>query len=134
MGALSHILLVTDDLGDILLTRRAVARGGHPVRLHTASSNAAALAFLRQEHSPRPRLVIVDAGLCGEQGLAVVSSLKSDPELSSIPVAVFTGVGSEEAVTAAYRAGASCCVCEPVGLSRVIGEIVGYFVGVSLPG
>lgn len=135
--SIDHVLLVDDDLGDILLTKRAVARGAVPVQLHTAQNGRDAMAFLHQEgqfaDAPRPRLVILDLHLRGTSGLTVLESIKSDPALATIPVIVFTTSYAEVDVEAAYRAGANAYVCKPIGFNRVVQDVIYYFVRVSLP-
>ena len=133
-GAPYPILLVEDDVSDILLTRRAL-RSEPSVTLHTAQSGAEALAFLRQEgyhaDAPRPRLVILDLNLRGMSGLEVLTAIKSDPELVTIPVVVFTTSNANADVEAVYAARANGYVSKPISLSRIIPDIVRYFVHVS---
>lgn len=132
-----HVLLVEDDLGDILLTRRAVERSDLDVMLHAVQSGEEALDFLHRRDAfvdaPQPRLVILDLHMRGMSGLEVLQAIKSDPALSSIPVVVFTTSHADADVAAVYQAKANSYVCKPVGLSRVIREIIHYFVYVALP-
>ena len=130
------VLLVEDDLSDILLTRRALKRGKLPISLHTAQTGEDALAFLRREgthtDAPRPRLIILDLNLRGLSGHEVLQAIKSDAALCAIPVVVFTTSHADADVAAVYAARANGYVSKPIGLSRVIQDIVHYFVNVSV--
>lgn len=133
MSPTDHVLLVDDDLGDILLTKRAVERGRVSVQLHTVQSGQEAMDFLQDEGTARPRLIILDLHLRNLSGLTVLETIKSDPALATIPVIVFTTSYAEADVEAAYRAGANGYVCKPIGLNKVVQDVIYYFVCVSLP-
>lgn len=133
----NHALLVEDDLGDILLIQRALERGHFAVTLHVVQSGQEALDFLhcRGGHSdaPRPQLIILDQHMRGMSGLDVLNAIKADVRLASIPVVVLSTSHAEDDVVEAYRARGNCYVCKPIGLSRVIQDILHYFTNVALP-
>jgi CheY-like chemotaxis protein len=66
-------------------------------------------------------------------GLDVLNAIKADVRLASIPVVVLSTSHAEDDVVEAYRARGNCYVCKPIGLSRVIQDILHYFTTVALP-
>jgi CheY-like chemotaxis protein len=100
------------------------------------------MAFLRQEGEyadrPRPDLVLLDLNLPRMDGREVLESIKSDPELSSIPVVVLTTSEAEDDVLRSYSLHANAYVTKPVDFERfieVVRQIDDFFVTVvRLPG
>ncbi|MEV6520387.1 response regulator [Longispora sp. NPDC051575] len=135
------VLLVEDDPGDELMTREAFADNGFAGHLHVVRDGRAALDFLHQrgEHTgvPRPDLVLLDLNLPFYSGREVLTDIKSDPDLVTIPVVVLTTSRAEDDVLAAYRAHANAYVNKPVNFDRfieVIAAIDGFFIAaVHLP-
>jgi len=132
-----EILLVEDDPGDVLMTREAFADYKLRNQLHVVSDGAEAMAFLRQEGEyadlPRPDLVLLDLNLPRMDGRQVLESIKSDPELSSIPVVVLTTSEAEDDVMRSYSLHANAYVTKPVDFERfieVVRQIDDFFVTV----
>jgi CheY-like chemotaxis protein len=132
-----EILLVEDDPGDVLMTREAFEDYKVRNRLHVVSDGAEALEFLRQEgqyaDTPRPDLVLLDLNLPRMDGRQVLESIKSDPELSSIPVVVLTTSEAEDDVLRSYSLHANAYVTKPVDFERfieVVRQIDDFFVTV----
>ncbi len=63
----------------------------------------------------RPALVTLDIGLPGPDGREVLRRLKADPETSSIPVLVLTGM--DELVASVTEQGADAVLVKPVDLN-----------------
>lgn len=132
-----EILLVEDDPGDVLMTREAFADYKLRNQLHVVSDGADAMAFLRQEgehaDKPRPDLVLLDLNLPRMDGREVLEAIKSDPELSSIPVVVLTTSEAEDDVLHSYSLHANAYVTKPVDFERfieVVRQIDDFFVTV----
>jgi CheY-like chemotaxis protein len=132
-----HVLLVEDDPGDVLMTQEAFEhhRIGNP--LHVVSDGAAALRFLRREgehtDAPRPGLILLDLNLPLMNGREVLAEIKSDDQLRSIPVVVFTTSQAEEDIVRSYDLHANAYVAKPVDFSRfmeIIRQIDDFFVTV----
>jgi CheY-like chemotaxis protein len=131
------VLLVEDDDGDVLMTQEAFEY--HKIRnqLHVVRDGEQAISFLRRtgEYSdaPRPGLVLLDLNLPRRDGREVLAELKSDPELSVIPVVVLTTSEAEEDILRSYRLHANAYVTKPVDFDRfidVIRQIDDFFVTV----
>jgi CheY-like chemotaxis protein len=76
-----------------------------------------------KDRIPRPDLVLLDLNLPKKDGREVLSEIKSDPLLRSIPVVILTTSDAEEDVSKAYQMYANCYVRKPIDLSRFI-EVV----------
>ncbi|WP_067901887.1 response regulator [Nocardia vaccinii] len=121
------ILLVEDDPADELMTREAFEDNKIGNTLHVAHDGQEALDFLyRQgEHAgaPRPDLILLDLNLPKYDGREVLGKIKSDPDLSHIPVVVLTTSAAEEDILRSYRLHANAYVTKPVDIDQFIAAI-----------
>ena len=135
------ILMVEDDPGDVRLTREALK--GSKV-LHTLSvveDGVAALDYLRKvapyQGAIRPDIVLLDLNLPKKDGREVLSAMKEDPALRSIPVVILTTSQAEEDVLRAYNLNANCYVTKPVDFDqfmRIVRTIEEFWLNVvTLP-
>jgi len=74
---------------------------------------------LRLAEKNRVSLVLLDLRLPGHDGWAVLKQLKSNPELSSIPVVVFTASAAASQRNRALAAGASDYLVKPLSADRL---------------
>jgi CheY-like chemotaxis protein len=122
-----EILLVEDNPGDVRLTQEALRENKIRNNLHVAKDGVEAMRLLRdttgKDRIPRPDLVLLDLNLPKKDGREVLSEIKSDPLLRSIPVVILTTSDAEEDVSKAYQMYANCYVRKPIDLSRFI-EVV----------
>ena len=132
-----QILLVEDSPGDVRLTREALRDGKVANELHVVDNGEAALAFLRRgagySDAPTPDLILLDLNLPRKPGHEVLTELKNDPVLRSIPVAVLTTSEAEADVLRSYELGASCYLTKPVDFNeflKVIGAIEDFWLTV----
>jgi chemotaxis family two-component system response regulator Rcp1 len=131
------ILMVEDNPGDVRLTREALKGGKVLNTLHVAEDGVAALDFLyrRAPHqdAPRPDLILLDLNLPKMDGREVLSKIKSDDMLKTIPVVILTTSQAEEDVIRAYRLSANCYVTKPVDLhqfNRIVQAIEQFWLTV----
>ena len=117
-----EILLVEDNPGDMRLTKEALKEGKVYNNLHWAKDGVEALEFLRRQgkhaNAPRPDIILLDLNLPRKDGREVLSDIKSDPDLSNIPVVVLTTSKAEEDVLRSYELRANCYVTKPVDLEQ----------------
>ncbi|MGW0551556.1 response regulator [Streptomyces altiplanensis] len=132
-----EVLLVEDDAGDELMTREAFEDNKIGNTLHVVRDGLEALDFLyrRGEYAdaPRPDLILLDLNLPKYDGRQVLEQIKSDPDLSLIPVVVLTTSSAEEDILRSYKLHANAYVTKPVDLDQfilAIRQIDDFFVTV----
>jgi two-component system KDP operon response regulator KdpE len=109
------LLLVEDDDA----TRRAVASnlGGHGYTVREARDGEEALASWQQS---RPDLILLDLGLPGIDGLAVVRRVRRD---ATTPIIVLSARDQERDKIAALDAGADDYLTKPFGMGELHARI-----------
>ncbi|MDT0439194.1 MULTISPECIES: response regulator [Streptomyces] len=121
------VLLVEDDPGDELMTREAFEDNKIGNTLHVVRDGEEALDFLyrRGAHpdAPRPDLILLDLNLPKYDGRQVLEKIKSDPDLSHIPVVVLTTSAAEEDILRSYKLHANAYVTKPVDLDQFIAAV-----------
>jgi CheY-like chemotaxis protein len=122
-----EILLVEDNPGDVRLTREALRDGKVRNNLNVVDDGVKALAYLRREgeyaNVRRPDLILLDLNLPRMSGREVLTEIKGDPDLRSIPVVVLTTSQAEQDIVKAYELNANCYVTKPVDLDQFINVV-----------
>ncbi len=102
-----HILLVEDSPTDRFLATRALQRTGVACAVDHVEDGVEAMLYLRRQGKfaacRRPDLILLDLNLPRKDGREVLSELKSDPALLTIPVVVLTTSQAAEDVAYAYQ-------------------------------
>ena len=115
-----HVLLVEDSPGDVRLTQEAF-RGAN-VHLHVASDGVEAMSFLMQEGvhvgAPRPDFILLDLNLPRLDGREVLSRVKKDQSLKTIPTVILTTSDAEVDIFDSYELQANCYLTKPVQLEE----------------
>jgi two-component system response regulator len=136
------ILVVEDDPGDRLLIEEAFAEFGVGHDLILVSDGEQALDFVHRRGvftgARRPDLVLLDLNLPKYDGRAVLEQIKSDDDLRSIPVVIFTTSSRAEDVSGTYHLHANAYVTKPIDFAdftSVVRHINDFFTGTArLPG
>ncbi len=119
-----EILLVEDNLGDVALTREALAAGRVANSLTVVRDGEAALAYLRglppHQGRPRPDMVLLDLNLPRRSGREVLQEMKADPALRKLPVVILTASRDEVDIVQTYDLHANCYIVKPVDLEQFI--------------
>ncbi len=119
-----EILLVEDNAGDYRLTQEALREGKVYNNLHWTKDGVEALDFLHRRgkygSSPRPDLILLDLNLPKKDGREVLSEIKTDAALKTIPVVILTTSQAEEDILKSYHLHANCYVTKPVDLYKFI--------------
>ena len=112
IGRPIDVLLVEDSPGDVRLTREVLKDAKVRNNLFVVGDGVEALAFLRRRgkysDAVRPDLILLDLNLPKKDGRAVLSEIKADQNLKSIPVVVLTISKAEEDIIRAYDLHANC--------------------------
>jgi len=117
-----NILLVEDSKPDVVLTREGLREASVSTVLYVAEDGIEAIEFLRRQDKyaevPRPDLILLDLNLPRKDGRAVLEEIKSDPDLTTIPVVVLTTSSDEKDIARAYASHANCYITKPVDFSQ----------------
>jgi chemotaxis family two-component system response regulator Rcp1 len=116
------LLLIEDNPGDVRLTEELFRRANESVRLHIAADGVEAMSFLRREGAyarvPRPVLILLDLNLPKLDGREVLSLIKADEQLKTIPVLILTMSDAPADVQNSYRAQANCYLKKPFSVEE----------------
>jgi CheY-like chemotaxis protein len=139
---LRPILLVEDNLDDYDAVARSCKAAHLENRLDWCKSGKDALDYLRHEGAyaaeagqTHPAIVLLDLNMPGIDGKKVLSIVKQDPALKSIPVVVLTTSADGRDVQDCYDLGASTYIQKPVNfdqLIKAVGRIKDYWFSVAL--
>lgn len=127
MKTSAEILMVDDNPGDVDLAREALNRSKRRCHLQSVYDGEEALTFLRRLGKYRqavvPDLVLLDLNLPRKDGRRVLAELKRDPELSRIPVVIFTTSHADSDVCSSYELGANSYIRKPGTLGEFVAAV-----------
>ena len=113
-----EIMLIEDNVMDLRLTREALRELGLNYNLQLAYDGEQALTMLRALKTAtgqaRPDLVLLDLNLPLCDGREVLTVIKNDPELASIPVLVLSTSRAGNDVVDCYRLHANSYMVKPL--------------------
>lgn len=118
------ILLVDDNPDDVLLTKEVLREGKVKNKLYVAEDGDNAMQFLLNQgkfaDAPRPSIILLDLNLPGKDGREVLSDIKGDQKLKSIPVVILSSSNDEEDIKKMYEHNANAYITKPVDLDKFI--------------
>jgi EAL domain-containing protein (putative c-di-GMP-specific phosphodiesterase class I)/DNA-binding response OmpR family regulator len=117
--AVAGTVLVVDDQEDL---RRllVLALQRHDFDVLEASTGESAMEIL----TSRPvDVLVLDMGLPGMQGTAVVQALRLQPETATLPILLMTGSGTDRSVIEGLEAGADDFLAKPVRLDELVARV-----------
>ncbi len=114
----SVVLMVDDDLTMHDLMRRYLSKEGF--RVECASSGKEGIQQARDLH---PDAIVLDVMMPGMDGWSVLSTLKADPDLMSVPVIMLTMVDDKNT---GYALGASDYLMKPIDRARLASTLKKY--------
>jgi CheY-like chemotaxis protein len=121
--------MVEDDPKDVELTLTALEEYKLANEVVVARNGEQALDYLycRGEYKTRsggnPAVMLLDLKLPKVDGLEVLKQIKSDGELSMIPVVVLTSSKEEKDKVASYKLGVNAYVVKPVDFHEFVNAI-----------
>jgi len=130
------ILLVEDEDAHAVIVKRNLNDFKLANTINHVKDGRAALDYLYQRNdyndpalSPRPELILLDLRLPKVDGLEVLKTIKTDPELMRIPVVVMTTSSAEKDVTQAYDNYANSYLVKPLDLQKFMPmlESIGFY-------
>lgn len=120
------VLMAEDDPDDRMLITEAFEENRLINQLRFVNDGIELLQYLRYEgdfnrdNAPRPAVILLDLNMPRMDGREVLTELKADPALSSIPVVVLTTSDDEQDVVRSYCSGAAGFVNKPVTFQRLV--------------
>jgi two-component system, chemotaxis family, response regulator Rcp1 len=115
-----EVLLVEDSPSDANLTIKGFLNAQIANNLHWVEDGESAINYLREQEEftnvPRPDLILLDLNLPGMDGREVLTEIKSDPNLKSIPVVIITTSNDEQDILRSYNLSANCYVTKPIDI------------------
>lgn len=121
------ILLVEDDPADAGLAKRALREGRIVCRVSHVRDGVEAMDYLRGvgpfAGAPRPDLILLDLNMPRMDGRAVLTELKKDPDLKTIPVVILTTSDVDRDVNASYLLGANSFITKPMDMDAFFDAI-----------
>jgi two-component system, chemotaxis family, response regulator Rcp1 len=119
-----EILLIEDNPADVRLTVEVFKDSRIVNHISVAADGEEALVFLQKRGkysgADRPDLIILDLNLPRKDGREVLSEIKADPELKTIPIIVLTTSDADQDVWKAYNSGVNSYITKPVDLEQFI--------------
>jgi chemotaxis family two-component system response regulator Rcp1 len=127
MKQIRSVLLVDDNPADVDLVREALRETVFSTHVDSVGDGEEALAFLNQfgthAEESRPDLVILDLNLPKKDGRAVLAEVKTDIDLRTIPIVVFSTSRAMSDIGRSYELGANCYVSKPGNLKDYISTV-----------
>ena len=112
-----NVLIIEDNKADQRILQEAFRMVSLDVAVHFVQDGFEADRFLRREGAfkgvPRPRLILLDLNMPKKDGKEFLAEIKSNEDLKTIPVIIFTSSTSEAEIDLCYRLGASGYVVKP---------------------
>jgi CheY-like chemotaxis protein len=136
------ILVAEDDLGDVMVLRRAFAKAGVRAPIHFARDGQEVLDYLQGNAPfqdpichPLPNLLLLDLKLPRLDGFEVLRWLREQPGLRRTLVVVLSASKQMEDVNRAYALGANFYVVKPQDpdeLVRVVKRLEAYWLKINI--
>jgi CheY-like chemotaxis protein len=121
------ILLVEDNPADIKITQRALRESDLAVDLIVLRDGQEALDYLLRHgpyandpHWRGPDLILLDLNLPRLSGQELLTRIRAEAELNTVPIIVLTTSHRQEDVEAVYAAGANTYIEKPQDFTRFV--------------
>lgn len=124
----THILLVEDNEGDILLTKEAFEESKVKTKISVAKNGQEALDFLYRKgdyvNVDRPDLILLDINIPLFNGHEVLEKIKNDSVLKTIPVIMLTTSSNQKDIDKTYGNHCNSFVKKPMDLDEFLKAIL----------
>lgn len=119
------ILMADDDDDDYLLTKKALEESKLLNTLIRVKDGEELLDYLHArgqyaEGTVRPGVILLDLNMPRKDGREALREIKSNPDLSGIPVVIFTTSKAEEDIYRSYQLGSNSFITKPVTFENLI--------------
>lgn len=136
-----EILLVEDNEGDVILTLEALKEAKVDNLVQVVRNGEEAISFLKKQppyhDAETPDIILLDINLPKMDGKEVLTAIKNDHHLKTIPVVILTTSEADKDISYAYHHHANCYITKPVDFNKfmeVIQSIKNFWISiVQLP-
>jgi two-component system, chemotaxis family, response regulator Rcp1 len=137
----TEILLAEDEDGDIFIVKKILQNSKLRNNLSIVKNGADALAYLRKKENysevKTPDIMLLDINMPGKNGHEVLTEMKNDHKLKSIPVIIMTSSDTEDDIARSYNNHANCYIRKPTNFfefEKVVTSIESFWLSiVTLP-
>lgn len=126
-----NLFLVDDDEDDVDFFEQTVRAVNPQVYFSSAQNGQQALDRLRSANVVQPDLIFLDLNMPLMDGKQCLKEIKSDPELSAIPVIIYTTSSQSRDIEETMMNGAVCFITKPASLREL--QSILYTLMDSLP-
>jgi len=116
-GRPAEILLVEDNPGDAVLTKKAFSTLKFTNTITHAEDANKAMALLK--NSKKPDLILLDINLPGKGGIFLLEEIRKDAALRNIPVLMLTSSKAMTDISSSYDLDATSYLMKPLSLERL---------------
>lgn len=110
-----RIVLVEDNIEDAAFTKRVLKHNKLNKDLVVATNGEEAMQVLQgMVKGNLPQLILLDINLPDISGIDLLTRIKSDRDLSNIPVVILTGSNEDQDIQKSYDLGASSYLVKPI--------------------
>ena len=125
VGRPMEILVVEDDLVQARLTMEAIRRSDFEQRTSLVPDGQQALNFIFQRgvfsRAPQPDLILLDLRLPTIDGLEVLSEIRGDEQLGSVPIVIMTSSQDESDRLTCQEHAVEAYLTKPLDLEKFLG-------------
>lgn len=122
-----NLLVVEDSDTDFAVLERYLTKFSFNIPVYRCCDGDEALDYLCHEgeyeenhqHFPRPSLILLDLNLPGTDGKEVLTEIKNNHGLKTIPVVVFTTSSNPDDIKTCYEKGANTYIIKPMDLDKM---------------
>ncbi len=128
------ILVVEDNLDDERLATRTLKKSGRVERMHVARDGEEALAMLKEKQPPA--LMLLDLKLPRLSGMDVLTAVREDDRLRTLPIVVLTSSNEQSDVAACFELGCNAFVRKSIGFEdyvRELGTTLSFWLDINCP-
>ena len=128
--AIFTILMADDDPDDRFMAEEAFLDLGNDGEMRFVEDGEELMDYLRRLGkytdpilSPRPSLILLDLNMPKKDGREALKEIKINPDLKSIPVAIWTTSKEREDKVLCNKLGSDVFVTKPVDYSDLVGSL-----------
>ena len=118
-------MIAEDDADDRFLLRSAFEENGYKDKLEFVENGVEMIEYLRslaekKEKGALPRFVLLDLNMPKKDGREVLKEIKQSPDLSKIPIIIFSTTNNEQEMRRCYELGANSYITKPNSFESLI--------------